>query len=125
SGESEAQVSVGDESTVQSSAEPKEIKDAGDADDEGEVTVTLPDEDGNGIADALEKDEDAAGQEDGSDATDPGSAGVDETRESKTETYIIEYGDTLSEISAETGVPVGTLVDANDIADPNLIYAGS
>lgn len=39
--------------------------------------------------------------------------------------YIIQPGDTLSGISAATGVSVDKLALANDIADVNLIYAGS
>ena len=39
--------------------------------------------------------------------------------------YIIQPGDTLSGISAATGVSVDELARANDIADVNLIYAGS
>lgn len=39
--------------------------------------------------------------------------------------YIIQPGDTLSGISAATGVSVDKLARANDIADVNLIYAGS
>ncbi|WP_026820043.1 LysM peptidoglycan-binding domain-containing protein [Arthrobacter castelli] len=106
----------------------------------GHVTVTLPDTDGNGIADVFESDgtkatdhgpgddkahaggasgrgdEDAAsGQHEAS--VQPGQVGP--------ETYIIERGDTLAGISAETGVPLGTLVQTNDIQNPNLIYAGA
>lgn len=40
-------------------------------------------------------------------------------------TYYIERGDTLAKISAATGVSVDRLVAANDIVNPNLIYAGS
>lgn len=40
-------------------------------------------------------------------------------------TYRIRPGDTLSEISGETGVPVGMLAEYNDIENPNLIYAGA
>lgn len=39
--------------------------------------------------------------------------------------YRIKEGDTLSEISGMTGVPVGLLVEANRIQNPNLIYAGA
>jgi LysM repeat protein len=38
--------------------------------------------------------------------------------------YTIASGDTLSGIGSEFGVSVATLVAANNIADPNLIYAG-
>lgn len=40
-------------------------------------------------------------------------------------TYRIRAGDTLSEISAEKGVPVGMLAEYNRIENPNLIYAGA
>lgn len=40
-------------------------------------------------------------------------------------TYIIQPGDTLSGISAATGVSVDKLALVNGIADVNLIYAGS
>lgn len=39
--------------------------------------------------------------------------------------YLIERGDTLAEISGEVGVSVDRLVNTNEIADPNLIYADS
>lgn len=39
--------------------------------------------------------------------------------------YIIQPGDTLSGISAATGVSVDKLAYVNGIADVNLIYAGS
>lgn len=39
--------------------------------------------------------------------------------------YIIQPGDTLSGISAATGVSVDRLAYVNGIADVNLIYAGS
>lgn len=42
-----------------------------------------------------------------------------------TSTYIISRGETLAKISAATGVSVDRLVAANDIVNPNLIYAGS
>lgn len=38
--------------------------------------------------------------------------------------YDIAPGDTLSSISAQTGVPVSTLVRANGLSDPNRIIAG-
>lgn len=41
-----------------------------------------------------------------------------------TRTYTIVSGDTLSGIASEFGVSVSDLVSANNIADPNLIYAG-
>ncbi|HOO79014.1 MAG TPA: LysM domain-containing protein, partial [Lachnospiraceae bacterium] len=36
--------------------------------------------------------------------------------------YIVERGDTLSEISGEVHVSVDQLVDINSIHNPNLIY---
>lgn len=38
--------------------------------------------------------------------------------------YTIKWGDTLNAISARYNVPVRTLVELNDIQNPNLIYAG-
>ncbi|MBO8126424.1 MAG: 5'-nucleotidase C-terminal domain-containing protein [Firmicutes bacterium] len=38
--------------------------------------------------------------------------------------YIIELGDTLSEIAEEYGVSIGELVELNAITNPDLIYAG-
>lgn len=70
-----------------------------------------------GSGDSGRGDEDGSGEDGtGTDPEDPGDAAT---------TYIIEYGDTLAEISGETGVPLDTLVEANDIQDPNLIYAGA
>lgn len=40
-------------------------------------------------------------------------------------TYDIEWGDTLSGISRETGISVESLAHANEIADVDFIYAGS
>lgn len=59
---------------------------------------------------------------------DEGEPGRDEESsadEPRAETYEIEWGDTLSQISVDTGVSVDTLAEANDIANPDLIYAGS
>lgn len=40
-------------------------------------------------------------------------------------TYVIRWGDTLTAISEDTGVPIARLVEANGIQDPDLIYAGA
>ena len=37
---------------------------------------------------------------------------------------VVEYGDTLSSITAQFGTTVERLVSANVISNPNLIYAG-
>lgn len=77
-----------------------------------QVTVTLPDKNANGIADALE----------------PGARheAARPTRPvTKPAVYVIEPGDTLAAISSETRVPLDTLVQLNDIQNPNLIYAGA
>lgn len=42
----------------------------------------------------------------------------------KTTTYKIKSGDTLGEIAHKFGTSVAALVKANDIKNPNLIYAG-
>lgn len=39
--------------------------------------------------------------------------------------YFIEWGDTLTQISLETGVSVGRLAEYNSIPDADLIYAES
>jgi lipoprotein-anchoring transpeptidase ErfK/SrfK len=39
-------------------------------------------------------------------------------------TYVVRRGDTLAVIAARTGVSLSTLVRANGIANPNLIYVG-
>lgn len=39
--------------------------------------------------------------------------------------YEVKPGDTLSSISTHTGVPVSTIVRANNLADPNRIIAGA
>ena len=44
--------------------------------------------------------------------------------ESKTDVYHVEWGDTLSEISGETGVSLQSIAKDNDIDDVNLIYDG-
>lgn len=107
--------------------------------EDGTVTVTLPDLDGNGIPDAFEdknklpgtvEDEDTGrGDEDKpaeSEDSDDSDTPVEEPEpEPKAEVYIIEPGDTLSEISGETGVPIDLLVEANGIQNPNLIFAGA
>ena len=38
--------------------------------------------------------------------------------------YVVQRGDTLSEIALETGTTVGYLAATNGIADPDVIYAG-
>ena len=39
-------------------------------------------------------------------------------------TYVVQWGDTLSSIARQFGTTVQAIVDANNIANPNLIYAG-
>jgi phospholipase C len=39
-------------------------------------------------------------------------------------TYVVQPGDTLSEIAERTGYSIEAMVRANNIADPNLIFAG-
>lgn len=109
---------------------------------DGTVTVRLPDKDGNGVPDAFEGkggqnpektgSGTATGRGDenrptGSEDSDRerSSSTSDERSKPKNRVYEIEWGDTLTSISAETGVPVDMLVETNRIQDPNLIYAGS
>jgi hypothetical protein len=76
-------------------------------------TVTLPDKNGNGVADALEP---GARHEARARPTGPVTKPV---------VYAIAPGDTLAEISRQTRVPLDTLAQLNDIQNPNLIYAGA
>ena len=39
-------------------------------------------------------------------------------------TYVVQYGDTLSTVAAELGTTVEDLASVNDIANPDLLYAG-
>jgi rare lipoprotein A len=39
-------------------------------------------------------------------------------------TYVVQSGDTLSSIAAETGTTVEELASSNGIEDPNFLYAG-
>lgn len=41
------------------------------------------------------------------------------------DTWDVEWGDTLSDISRQTGVSVQEIANINEIQNPNLIYAGS
>ena len=43
---------------------------------------------------------------------------------SDSSSYVIQRGDTLSLIAARHGVPVSALIQANNITNPNLIFAG-
>lgn len=107
--------------------------------DPGKDTVTLPDENHNGIPDPYEKG-DSAGNPDSGDSGDgdhqtDGRGDEDRANDSDDEgksdekdtpdIYKIQPGDTLTEISGDTGVPIGQLVETNKIQDPNLIYAGA
>ena len=51
--------------------------------------------------------------------TDPGAVQTQEV-----DTYTVRSGDTLSEIADHFGVPVSAIVDANGLADPNVIVEG-
>ncbi len=39
--------------------------------------------------------------------------------------YLIKWGDTLTSIANKFGVTIQSIVDENNIENPNLIYAGS
>ena len=41
------------------------------------------------------------------------------------QTYVVQYGDTLSDIAQQFNVSVQQIVEMNNIADPNVILAGS
>jgi LysM repeat protein len=94
---------------------------------DGTVTVTLPDVNRNGIPDAFEN-----GAVTGIDPVTGMPLPVKPTETTtpplpkpKTEVYLIKVDDTLTAISAGTGVPIDKLVVANGIENPNLIYAGA
>ena len=86
----------------------------------GSVTVTLPDADRNGVADLLEQQQKKTTKQ-----KPPAAAPSAPEPKLTPEVYTIQPGDTLTAISAETGVSVGQLVETNRIRNPNLIYAGS
>jgi LysM repeat protein len=102
---------MADEGIVQALGGGQSIEAPADPDDE--KSVTLPDEDGNGVPDEYEEAEPAE------------PVAPEPVPEPKPVVYLIEEGDTLTEISAETGVPVDMLVQTNGIQNPNLIFAGS
>ncbi|WP_172465727.1 LysM peptidoglycan-binding domain-containing protein, partial [Arthrobacter sp. Hiyo1] len=94
---------------------------------DGTVTVTLPDVNHNGIPDAFEN-----GAVTGIDPVTgkpmpvkPTETTTPPPHKPKPEVYLIKVDDTLTAISAETGVPIDKLVVANGIENPNLIYAGA
>lgn len=51
--------------------------------------------------------------------------GHDQEVQRKDEIYIVQWGDTLTSISAEYGISVDMLAEYNHIRDVNLIYADS
>lgn len=83
-----------------------------------EGMVTLPDTDGDGIPDEYE-----GVKPDGLEPIEPVEPEPEPTP--ALELYLIRQGDTLADVSALTGVPIDMLMEANHIADPNLIYAGA
>lgn len=107
----------------------------GQGDSSNDGVVTLPDLDNDGVPDQYRDggggrkdtahDSKESGRGDEADSDTHGSKTATTKDDDGPETYIIEKGDTLTEISAETSVPIGTLVKVNDVQNPNLIYAGS
>lgn len=92
---------------------------------DGTVIITLPDVNHNGIPDAFEN-----GAVTGIDPVTGKPLPVKPTETTtppppkpKPEVYLIKVDDTLTAISASTGVPIDKLVAANGIENPNLIYA--
>ncbi|WP_424863060.1 LysM peptidoglycan-binding domain-containing protein [Streptomyces sp. MMS24-I29] len=93
---------------------------------EEDGTVTVPDKNGNGIPDAFEgghAEGDSKEGEQGKPVEPGGETGRQE--EPRARIYTVQWGDTLSAISGETGVPVGHLVEENRIQNPDFIYTGS
>jgi flagellum-specific peptidoglycan hydrolase FlgJ len=58
-------------------------------------------------------------------ADDAGPRAAAEPQQRKLSSYTVKAGDTLSKIAAGFGLNVETLVWANDLADPDLVLAGS
>lgn len=97
---------------------------------DGKVTVELDDHDNNGVPDALEKVAEAPRTPSTPAESDPkttakGDEDAVAAPKAADTTYLIQAGDTLADISAETGVSVDKLTEANEILNPNLIFAGS
>lgn len=90
----------------------------GPADSPVRVEVVLPDADKNGIADMFEQPVKAP-------ETKPVPEPVKPAPEPVVTTYAIKPGDTLAEISAETGYSVDAIAAKNKIKNPDFIYAGS
>lgn len=53
------------------------------------------------------------------------TGGQDQQTQRKDEIYIVQWGDTLTSISAKYGISVDMLAEYNHIRDVNLIYADS
>lgn len=95
--------------------------------DEDDDSSTSP---GRGDEDAPENDKDSDGDQAGTEDEGNGSfaEGDDVRTDSNGTDYVVReiiWGDTLSEISLETGISVDRLADYNHIENPDLIYAGS
>lgn len=66
------------------------------------------------------------GSSDGHGSSGDSSSRSDDANEKEApEVYKIQKGDTLSEISGDTGVPIDILMEENHIKNPDLIFAGS
>jgi nucleoid-associated protein YgaU len=137
------QMAMADDATPGGSAEPVVSVPAGPSDESGTGTrgdrpdgnggtgtVTLPDDDGNGVPDEYEEHPHKPGKGDGET---PGSEPTEDegnhqrkpAPETEPAVYVIEHGDTLAGISGETGVPIDVLIKENKIQNPNLIFAGA
>lgn len=74
----------------------------------------------------------AALKEDSSDKTTKGHTGqttttttqVPKKHRTKAKTYVVQTGDTLTAISARTGVPVSEILALNPEVDPQILIAG-
>ncbi len=85
-------------------------------------TVTLEDSDGDGVPDAYSTPTPAPSPT--TETPSPAASSSTPTTAPAT-TRIIQKGDTLAKISAETGVPLDVLVELNHIKDPNMIFDGA
>jgi len=54
----------------------------------------------------------------------PAAPAADQVIPIKADEYVIQPGDTLRRISQAAGVPVGQLIDLNNLTDPNLLGVG-
>lgn len=78
------------------------------------------------VSDDQDSDSDSSEDPSSDETSDENREGVDEDGYlTEDVVHVVEYGETLSSISADYGVPVEILTEHNSISDVNLIYADS